>query len=233
MMAIAFKHSYTIGSLFGSRFYESLKVAIHYSYRAKDDVDNLRKALVIRLYEDQLEEFKQYDMDENDLDEYIPKFVDPILALSCGFKSVLTLNELQQLGRLKPKAIQERVEGVLSAEAIIGKIVFREGVSAEVQGFVETWIRERADKPEQLKAFYSLLRALLLYPFKQILSRFFLAMMDFYLLVIRVLMSLCFRMYLRNKSLMKIWQYFLQRPKKVLALLMNSYKNVGIPKASF
>ena len=153
MMAIAFKHSYTIGSLFGSRFYESLKVAIHYSYRAKDDVDNLRKALVIRLYEDQLEEFKQYDMDENDLDEYIPKFVDPILALSCGFKSVLTLNELQQLGRLKPKAIQERVEGVLSAEAIIGKIVFREGVSAEVQGFVETWIRERADKPEQLKAF--------------------------------------------------------------------------------
>ena len=153
IMGAAFKESFPTGGIFSPKVFETLKAAVLVD-RDEATIESFKMAFVQTLYKEEAAQYEDLeDFDVNDLGDNIHSFIEPILAIADGIKTILNEEELATFEDLEPNAIQDRIEGTLSAEAIIGKIVFREGVSAKVQEFVETWISERADNPEALKAF--------------------------------------------------------------------------------
>ena len=150
IMGAAFKENFPTGGIFSPKVFETLKGAV-LSNRDED----FKMDLVKTLYKEetvQYENHEDFDVD-GFLKDYIPSFIDPIIALADGIKTILNEEELATFAGLEPSAIQDRIEGTLSADAIIGKLEIGEGVTNEVKEFLRTWIRNRANNPEALKAF--------------------------------------------------------------------------------
>ena len=163
IMGVVFKKSYVMGTnmelhlltgrIFSPKAFETLKAAV-----LSDRDEKFKMHLVKTLYKDEVDKYKDnvdINVDEY-LEAYIPSFIDPIIALADGIKAILNEEELATFAGLEPSAIQDRIEGTLSADAIIGKLKFEPETSEtekKVQGYLKNWINMRADNPEELKAF--------------------------------------------------------------------------------
>jgi hypothetical protein len=153
IMGAAFKENFPTGRIFSSKVFETLKAAVLFD-RNEDIIKSLKMALVQTLFKEEVARYEDLeDFDPNDLGDIIPNFIDPIIALADGIKAILNEEELTTFAGLEPSAIQDRIEGKLSADAILEKLEIEVRVSVEVQEFLRTWIRNRADNPEELKAF--------------------------------------------------------------------------------
>ena len=148
IMGAAFKENFPTGRIFSPKVFETLKAAVWL-----DRDENFKMALFQTLFKEEAAQYEDIEGFDDLLKEFIPKLIEPIIALADGIKAILNEEELATFADLEPSAIQDRIEGTLSADAILEKLEIRTEVSAEVQEFLRTWIRNRADNPEALKAF--------------------------------------------------------------------------------